>query len=371
MAHDLLDAIYGCLIGGTIGDALGAPVESWHYKDIRAKYRRVTELMPSSRANTGTTYEAAGAEATQPGMITDDTTLRHYMCLAIVRKGGRITPQDYADIWLDTLNPDRLYYTERIVLEKLRHGMSPWETGQGQPTADDPIMSIAPIGIVNAGNAAQAFQDAFNISMINQGGIERDVAATMAAGVASALIPGATVSTVLDSMHRHATYLVGRHIEMVDELVDRSSNVDDFVERFYNTMLDQTWPIPPGSEWVKDQWTSPVGLEVLPIVTGLFKLCDGDVNECIVEAASFGRDCDTIASILGGLAGALRGASSIKAEWIETCEAANRDFFEEAEGNPDSNFRHMAERLVQVLESERRAARTRSDQLQKILTWAA
>ncbi len=31
MSRDILDAVYGCLIGGAIGDALGAPVEGLNY----------------------------------------------------------------------------------------------------------------------------------------------------------------------------------------------------------------------------------------------------------------------------------------------------------------------------------------------------
>jgi len=30
--------VYGCLIGGAIGDALGAPVEGWYYTEIREKF---------------------------------------------------------------------------------------------------------------------------------------------------------------------------------------------------------------------------------------------------------------------------------------------------------------------------------------------
>jgi hypothetical protein len=40
MAKDLLDAVYGSLIGGAIGDALGALVDGWHYTDIRRGHGR-------------------------------------------------------------------------------------------------------------------------------------------------------------------------------------------------------------------------------------------------------------------------------------------------------------------------------------------
>jgi hypothetical protein len=91
------------------------------------------------------------------------------------------------------------------------------------------------------------------------------------------------------------------------------------------------------------------------------------VNRCLAEGAGFGRDADTIASVLGCLAGALHGAHAIRADWIEVCEQANRDFFTELEGNPQANFRSMAERLVAAIASERDHARQRLETLAAIL----
>jgi ADP-ribosylglycohydrolase len=354
MAKDFLDAVYGCLIGGAIGDAMGAPVENWHYADIRERYGKVRELMAHDHG------------AGLPGSVTDDSTLRHYMCLAIVRKGGRITPDDYARVWLEDLNPDRLFHTERIVLEKLRLGMSPWETGRGQLLADAAIMSIAPVGIINAGNPAQAYQDAFNVASIHQDGLERDAAAMAAAGFAAAFAPGASVEGVLGAMEERGTQEVRRLVSMAMDLSRNAGSVERFVEGFYATMLDWSFPIPPGEAWEKDRSPGPTSREVLPAVVGIFYLCEGEPNRCIVEGASFGRDADTIASVVGGLAGTLRGAGAIRENWIEQCERANEEFFAEVEGDRQANFRRMATRLVEATESEKRAIGERLDTLSRI-----
>jgi ADP-ribosylglycohydrolase len=354
VAKNFLDAVYGCLIGGTIGDAMGAPVENWHYADIRERYRKVREFMAHDHG------------AGLPGCVTDDSTLRHYMCLAIVRKGGRITPDDYARVWLEDLNPDRLFHTERIALEKLRLGMSPWETGRGQLLADAAIMSIAPVGIINAGNPAQAYQDAFNVASIHQDGLERDAAATAAAGFAAAFAPRASAESVLKAMEARGTQEVRRLVSMAMDLSRNAGSVDGFVERFYATMLDWSFPVPPGEEWEKDRSPSPTSHEVLPAVVGIFYLCEGDANRCIVEGASFGRDADTIASVVGSLAGALCGAGAIREDWIEQCERANEEFFAEVEGTPQANFRRMAARLVEATESEKRAIGERLETLSRI-----
>lgn len=78
----------------------------------------------------------------------------------------------------------------------------------------------------------------------------------------------------------------------------------------------------------------------------------GDVNQSMIEAASFGRDCDTTASLAGSVAEAMQGASAIRQDWIETVERANVDFFEEVEGDRQANFRSMAQRLVEAPRAE-------------------
>ncbi|QXQ06152.1 ADP-ribosylglycohydrolase family protein [Sphingosinicellaceae bacterium] len=339
----LLDKVYGCLIGGAIGDAMGAPAEDWHYSDIRPTFGRIETFLP----------QPARSRDGAPGQITDDTTLRHYMCLAIIQKRGRITPDDYAEIWLSTLNPARLFFTERIVVEKLKLGMSPWETGRGQPLADAAIMAVAPVGIINAGNPAQAYQDGFNLSSIHQDGIERDAAAATAAGFAAAFLPDATAASMLDAMYDHGTFDTRRLISIGRELASDTGEVDRFTEQFYLRFLDRSFPRPPGWAWDKDRTVSPTSREVLPIVAGLFELCGGQPEACISAGSSFGRDADTIATVLGGLSGALCGAAAIPADWIAASEAANTDFFHEVSPNCVTTFLTTAGDLVEALKSER------------------
>ena len=353
----LRDKVFGCLIGGAIGDAMGAPAEDWHYSDIRPTFGRIDRFLP----------QPARKRDGAPGQITDDTTLRHYMCLAIIRKGGRITPDDYAKVWLTDLNPDRLFFTERIVVEKLKLGMNPWDTGRGQPLADAAIMAVAPIGIINAADPAQAFQDAFNISSIHQDGIERDAAAATAAAFAAAFASDATAQSVLDAMYEHGTFDTRRLISIGRELAAETADVDLFTERFYLRFLDRSFPRPPGWAWDKDRTVSPTSREVLPIVAGLFDLCGGKPRECISAGASFGRDADTIATVLGGLSGALFGASAVPSEWIAASEQANVDFFREVSPDVETSFEKTAAELLEALRAERGRVATRLATLDALL----
>lgn len=354
MAEDILDAVYGSVIGGAIGDALGAPVEGWYYTEIREKYGRVTEFVDTGRRNA----------PDGPGGVTDDTTLAHYVALAIVRKGGRITPDDLAQIWREKGDNRRFWTNERIITMKLKAGMNPWDAGKGSIPAGCATMAIAPVGIINAGDPAQAYQDAFNIAFVNQDDVNRDAAATLAAGVAAALAPGATVADVLDAMSHHASYLIKRAIELTMDLALSSKTVDEFAAGFYDKMLDWTWP---RLEWDKKHFFSGSSLEIVPVAMALLHLCRGEVNECIIEGASFGRDCDTIARAVGCLAGAMRGASAIRPEWIAIVERVNEPLFEEIEGNREANFFSLAQRLVEALRAEKRAVEARAAFLAHLL----
>lgn len=350
MAERLPDAVHGCLIGAAIGDALGAPVENWHHAEIRATHGKVDRFLPAP-------HRADRPGAGTPGYVTDDTAVRHCLCLAIVRRGGRITPDDYARAWLDALSPRRVFATERIVLEKLRIGMNPWSTGDGQPLANAATMSIAPAGLINAGDPRQAYQDAYTLARMHQRGFECEAAATIAAGVARAVVPGATVDAVLEAMREHGSAEARKLMAIAAELAD---DVDEFVERFYATMLDRSFPVRVGETFDKDNPASPTSRELLPAVTGLLALCGGHHERCVVEAASLGRDADSIATVIGALAGALTGASGIRADWIEVSETVNADLFDEVEG---LGFAAMAERLVAALAAERDAARERAASL--------
>ncbi len=48
---------------------------------------------------------------------------------------------------------------------------------------------------------------------------------------------------------------------------------------------------------------------------------EGDPEQAILAAANFGRDADTIATMVGGLCGALRGNSSLPERWRQQIDS--------------------------------------------------
>ena len=360
MKDGLEDRIYGCLIGGAIGDALGATVENWSYDRIRKEYGKI---------DTFRSYDNPHARGT-PGAVTDDTVMRQYLCLSIVENEGRITPDEFAETLLTHLNPERVWVTEEITIRKLAAGMNPWDSGRQNIQTGTATMMIAPIGIINAADPRQAYQDGFNVASINQDRIDRDAAATVAAGIAEALSPNATAQDVIETMGEHSSEVVYRGMDLGIALAEESETFDDFTARFYDELLDWTWP---AVEWDREKYYQgeifgASSRELFPATVGLLSLWDGAAaDRAIIEGASFGRDADTIASLMGNIAGALNGASNLPDEWVDQCEEANEDFFEELHGDPGENFAAMAARLESALVEECRRAAERTATLDELL----
>lgn len=359
MTVNVADAVYGCLIGGAIGDSLGAPVEGWTHQRIQEEYGTFEEFrqyyMPYSNS--------------EPGTITSDTAMRHYLCLTAVENGGRVTPPDFADVLRDHLNPDRVWVNEEVILKKLSVGIDPWDAGRGAIPDNKATSAITPVGIINAGDPGQAYQDGFNIAAMLQDGDDRHATATVAAGVAEAITPDATVESVVATMVEHSTGVTARAIDIALGFAEEADSMDELVDTFYDRFLDWRWP---AVQWDREKYHSgevfsASTLEAMPVAIAVLAFCEGDVNRSIVEGVNYGRDADAVATVTGSLAGAICGADEIRDEWKAKVEERNRDFFEELEGDPDADFRYMADRIIDVLEAERETAARRRDELAELL----
>jgi ADP-ribosylglycohydrolase len=344
------DRVYGCLIGGAIGDALGAPAEGLSHEQVKDRYERIEEFEPYS-------HPFSDGE---PGSVTDESTLRQYIAFAIAENNGRITTDEYASVLRTRLSLDRTWVPEEITLKKLLAGVDPRRTGKGNITTATLTAAITPLGVINACDPQTAFNDGYLLASVHHEGIERVSAAMVAAGIAEALSPNASVDDVLEVMYMYAPDVLCRGIDLSLELTEDNDSMVGFTERFYDELLDWRWsPV----QWNRDRFhdgelISGRSIEIIPAVTGILSVCSDNPNRTLTEAVRFGRDSDTITSLVGGIIGAVYGASAFRTEWIEQCERANTDLFEELEGDPDANFESMAMRLVDALEVENKRKRS-------------
>ncbi len=336
----LQDAIYGCIIGGAIGDSLGAATEGMYYQEIEKQYGQIETLE----------YNPVYYTNHLPGSVTDDTQMRQLICKAITDKKGRITPQDMANVLVKHLNPEKFWVSDVLAVERLKAGISPWQAGAGAISCGCACMGIAPVGIINMCDPEQAFQDGVCIAMVHNTGENVEFAGAFACAQAAAFMPGMTIDKMLSIMYEYSTEIVRRAFDMTWNLVEKSATLLEFRERYYEKMLDWTWPTPAGG-WSTNHYFSGNAREFVPVIFAILHYTS-DINQAMLDAANFGRDCDTIASMVGNIAGAIQGASCIRKDWIAQCESANKDMFDFVYPGTNYSFKQTAQDLLEAVRCE-------------------
>jgi ADP-ribosylglycohydrolase len=187
-------------------------------------------------------------------------------------------------------------------------------------------MAIAPIGMLNACDPRQAAQDAYEVACLVHENYALDAAAAIAAAVAEAFSPDATV----DSIVQASTAYLDRGSEMpalIDAAIALARKTGDYAAfraEFYRDML---WERPQG---LGSENPAPEGYydiaeprETIPTVLALVYLAQGRARDAIVYSANFGRDADTIGSMVGGIVGAYQGIDGLPTGWVERVNAVN------------------------------------------------
>lgn len=314
----LYDKALGCLLGGLIGDAMGTPTENLHYRDIVARYGWVDDF---------------------DGTGTDDTLMKDLLAQALLETGGYATLDDWARVWAaawDQVTPvQRTKFFSSVIhtVAKLRSGaVVPRMAALGNMPSSSSAMCISPVGIVNACNPRQAAAQAHSLAAlihVHDVGFCQDAAAAMAAAVAEAFSPAATVDTILAAARDAILPLSGRiMLERIDRMLALAASAGEY-RAFRAAVYD-----------LGDAFLMPItcdSRETVPLTLALFQLAEGDVERAVVYGANLGRDADTIASMCGAIAGAYCGAASIRGDWVTRAQVnAGQDQFA------------LADRLVQV-----------------------
>jgi ADP-ribosylglycohydrolase len=349
----LFKKVYGSLIGGAIGDALGGPVETMHYRFIREHHGgRVTDLKDYERPED---FHQAGpnsgayARSSKAGTYTDDTHLRHFITDAIVAKKGRITPEDLSKVWMEKMDTRYFWVSITNSWNRLALTATPaWEVGAGNVPDNSSAMCIGPIGLINAGDPAQAAQDAYAIASLSHDGYAREAACVIASATAEAMRPDATVEGIVQASVEHLPNrdtspvygAVLRAIEWADQVADTEELTALYYERGLVSFA-QRHPR-PRMEAERLSW-SVDPLESIPVVMAMFHKTKGNYEESVVASANFGRDCDTIACMTGYIAGAFNGVDAIPKRWIDTVR----------EAQPEPDQEEIAVGVAEALLAER------------------
>lgn len=341
---DVLDRIRGCLLGGAIGDALGAPIEFTSLREIRRVHGAdgITGYVPTWRGTCG--------------LITDDTQMTLFTVEGLVRarsaaaqaggpgdgKSGDALETTAVDMvtvgsvreaylrWLDTQNhPEppnpagRAHRTGRLreegwlysrrapgnaCLSGLRRPY-PGPAAWGEPGPVNPgskgcgtVMRSAPFGLYTH-DPVEAFELAAACAQITHGHPTGYLAAGAFAAIVACLMRGRelgpSVEAVMDLL---ATY--PGHEETSASL------------RAAVALAASGTPSPEAVETLGGAWVAEEALAI-----GLYcALAEPSVDRALLLSVIHSGDSDSTGSVCGNLLGALHGASALPDAWLRPLE---------------------------------------------------
>ncbi|MCC7146877.1 MAG: ADP-ribosylglycohydrolase family protein [Phycisphaeraceae bacterium] len=335
----LEDRVWGCLLGGAVGDALGSPMEGLHYQVIRRIYpgvERFEQFLPEQIAEASKTR---GWRIEPIGQVTDDTVEADLLLDCILEHEGQVTAYAFAKQWEKFAEPvtdpdggqyvrfDHVHWLEQIPFYRNRsRQINKRELGRGEAPSDNAIMCIAPVGLLCAGDPLKAELMAVDVTSVNQHGASRDVAGGYAAGLAACLGGAMSIDELIELTIAHVRdYRNTRVIRAMVELAGECSSCGQYIEKYYERILGHLIPMQDLEHEGTSACISWDSAEVLGPALAFLKITQGqDAKEMILSGARLGRDADTVARCAGGLIGALRGGEAIPAAWGDYVLARNR-----------------------------------------------
>ncbi|NJD91386.1 MAG: ADP-ribosyl-[dinitrogen reductase] hydrolase [Geobacter sp.] len=266
---DLLSRGRAVLLGGAVGDALGAPLEFMTAGEIQVKYGRLDEMV------------GGGWLRLRPGQVTDDTEMT--LCVARgIRAAGewdlRTIAMEFAG-WLKSKPIDVGDTCRRGIRNFMLKGalatpLNEWDAGNGA------LMRMGPVALLPLGDAPLLQLCSLELAHLTHNNPLSDAAC--------------------------ATY--GRMVQLAMQGASKNRlrrEADSLVAAFPTFRFD---PYP--------------GLATGYVVDTLQTVChyffrSRSFEECVVTTVNQGGDADTTGAIAGGLAGAYYGLQEIPRRWLK------------------------------------------------------
>lgn len=337
----LEERITGALVGAAVGDALGGPVEGHSPEQILERHGgRVRGIVGPWHGEDWRTARPIAPYHKGDGHVTDDTLMTH----ALVRVYARVRDHLDAHAIADHLVPDlmtnprwipeleaealplhRIFLAEKWLVARLHYGhVDPREAGTGNIVNCGAAMYMAPVGLVNAANPAAAYAEALDIAGAHQSSYGREAAGVLAAGVAAACAPGATPDSVVAACLSLAKDGTRAAIEKVCEEARRHTGFESALGPLRQAVApyDTVGPDYRNPSLGARRPSRLHAIEELPIALGMLTMAQGDFRQAVLGAVNYGRDCDSIATMAGALAGAL--GSPVPKDWARTVAEASR-----------------------------------------------
>lgn len=331
MDSELMKA-YGCLLGVAIGDAMGSPTTFMNPREIREKYGFVKEFIepPKDHPIHG------GLKA---GQVTDDTEMTLLLAESIIKCGG-VDVECYLKHLLrwaqekNVLETDYLGPSTRNALMKLLQGASIEEAGR-YGTTNGAAMKISPIGIIDRRKLDKTIKDVYKICLPTHGtSIAISAAAAVACAISAAFDENPTTEEIISAAiygaregeklgFKYPAASVEKRIQLALKLVEGARSTEEVCSILYDYI-----------------GMGVASNESIPSALAIVRITDGDPLKAITLAVNCGGDSDTIASIVGAITGAMRGARAFPTSLVRVVEEVN-----------NIKLKEVAEKLLSIRDS--------------------
>ncbi|MGN6325706.1 ADP-ribosylglycohydrolase family protein [Pseudolysinimonas sp.] len=344
MSSWIEDRALAVVTGSAVGDALGGATEGFTPEAIEERYGgRVEGIVPPFFAD-WQTHRPISPYHKGDGHITDDTLMTQALIEVYAERrehldafamADGLVPRLIGDVrWIpelerETVLLNRIFLAEKWMVTRLQYGhIDPREAGVGNVVNCGAAMYLAPVGVVNAGDATGAYREAIDLAGAHQSSYGREAAGAFAAAVAAALAPGAdplgVADAVLSVSHDGTRAAVAAVVEAATTVGDASdreigARLRDAIRPF--DTVGERYREPAADARIPSRTKS---IEEFPVALGMVIAHGGDYRRAVLGAVNYGRDSDSIASMAGAIIGAMHGSHVVPAEWVEEIGAASR-----------------------------------------------
>lgn len=333
----------GCLLGGAVGDALGAPVEFMSLREIRQRFGSsgIRDFVPA--------FGKLGAitDDTQMTLFTGEGLLRAYVRAQM--KGldpvfTSVTSHAYAR-WLKTqgfrskaeliekppgwLSGIQALYSKRAPGNTCIDSLKKMEKF-GQPARNDSkgcggLMRVAPVGMFMANwllaegptdeRIGNAFEVASDVAAITHG----HPTGQLTAGVLSVIVALLLLGVPLPGAIERAKLALGQHSLRAQEN-DMFAHGEHEETKQAIEKAQRLFEVQPGAtsavEKLGEGWVAEEALAISLYCA----LSATDFESGVALAVNHGGDSDSTGSITGNILGAITGAEAIPRRWLAALE---------------------------------------------------
>lgn len=380
----LQDRVIAVITGSAVADALGGATEGWTPQQIEERYGgRVRGIVGPFHENWRDARPIAPYHKGD-GHVTDDTLMTRALVEVYARRRDHLDayavaeelvplmigePQWVPELQDTVLLLQRVFLAEKWLVARLHYGhVDPREAGAGNIVNCGAAMFIAPVGLANAGEPEAAYAEAIDVAGAHQSSYGREAAGVLAAAVAAAVAPDATVETVLQAARRLAHDGTAAAIDAVldavaavpppagdDDERDLARRVRSAVAPFDTVGEDYRAPTMDARRPSRTK-----SIEELPVALALLAAHRGDYRAAVLAAVNYGRDADSIASMAGAVAAGLGGSPAVPTEWLDQVEQASRI-------DVRATGRLMAEVVTGLVGADARRAAERAARLEALV----